>query len=74
MANHSSILAWVIPWTEEPGGPWCDKKSDTIEYTHTLSSGFFLCTSLTGRAVSCRREHLQNTSLDSSRSAFKSSL
>ena len=21
MANHSSILAWKIPWTEEPGGP-----------------------------------------------------
>ena len=21
MANHSSILAWEIPWTEEPGGP-----------------------------------------------------
>ena len=20
MANHSSILAWIIPWTEEPGG------------------------------------------------------
>ena len=19
-ANHSSILAWKIPWTEEPGG------------------------------------------------------
>ena len=19
-ANHSSILAWEIPWTEEPGG------------------------------------------------------
>ena len=19
MANHSSILAWIIPWTEEPG-------------------------------------------------------
>ena len=19
-ATHSSILAWVIPWTEEPGG------------------------------------------------------
>jgi len=19
--NHSSILAWEIPWTEEPGGP-----------------------------------------------------
>ena len=22
MATHSSILAWEIPWTEEPGGLW----------------------------------------------------
>ena len=21
MATHSSILAWEIPWIEEPGGP-----------------------------------------------------
>ena len=21
MATHSNILAWKIPWTEEPGGP-----------------------------------------------------
>ena len=21
MANYSSVLAWRIPWTEEPGGP-----------------------------------------------------
>ena len=21
MASHSSVLAWRIPWTEEPGGP-----------------------------------------------------
>ena len=21
MATHSSIIAWKIPWTEEPGGP-----------------------------------------------------
>ena len=20
MSSHSSILAWIIPWTEEPGG------------------------------------------------------
>ena len=20
MATHSSILAWIIPWTEQPGG------------------------------------------------------
>ena len=32
MATHSSILAWRIPWREEPGGlhsPWDHKKSDT---------------------------------------------
>ena len=22
IASHSSILAWRIPWTEEPGGLW----------------------------------------------------
>ena len=31
MAARSSILAWIIPWTEEPGGlhPWGHKESDT---------------------------------------------
>ena len=33
MATHSSILAWRIPWTEEPGGPspWGCKELDTTE-------------------------------------------
>ena len=33
-ATHSSILAWRIPWTEEPGGliGLC-KESDTTEVT-----------------------------------------
>ena len=31
MATHSSILAWRIPWTEELGGRWGRKESDTIE-------------------------------------------
>ena len=22
MATHTNILAWRIPWTEEPGGLW----------------------------------------------------
>ena len=28
MATHSTILAWRIPWTEEPGdySPWGGKK------------------------------------------------
>ena len=32
MATHSSILAWGIPWTEEPGGATVHrvaKESDT---------------------------------------------
>ena len=32
MATHSSILAWEIPWTEEPGGlQWSCKESNMIE-------------------------------------------
>ena len=26
MATHSSILAWEIPWTEEPGSSWGHKR------------------------------------------------
>ena len=42
--THSSVLAWRISWTEEPGGlqSMGRKKSDTTEatlYTRT----FFLC-------------------------------
>ena len=31
MVTHSSILAWRIPWTEEPSGysPGCHKQLDT---------------------------------------------
>ena len=36
MATHSSILAWRIPWTEEPGYSSWVAKSDTTEGTwHT---------------------------------------
>ena len=34
MATHSSILAWRIPWTEEPGGlQSMGSQSDTTEAT-----------------------------------------
>ena len=34
MATHCSILAWRIPWTEEPGGlsPWGHKELDMNEW------------------------------------------
>ena len=34
MAAHSSILAWEIPWTEEPGSPWGHKRVG-----HNLADG-----------------------------------
>ena len=47
MAAHSSILAWRIPWTEEPrASPWGCKESDMTEqvtlFSVTSASGF-LC-------------------------------
>ena len=43
MATHSRILAWRIPWTEEPGGLQSrgHKKWDTTEWlTHTPERSF----------------------------------
>ena len=36
MATHSRILAWRIPWTEEPGGLQSteSQESDTTERLH----------------------------------------
>ena len=46
MATNSGILAWKIPWTEEPGSPWSSKETDTTEHargcarthTHTVTN------------------------------------
>ena len=42
MATHSSILAWRIPWTEEPGGLQSvgHRELDTTEAT------FHACTTI----------------------------
>ena len=40
MATHSSILAWRIPWTEEPGGlqAWdCNEFDMTEQQIYTVS-------------------------------------
>ena len=38
MATHSSILAWEIPWTEEPGGLQSieSQRVDTAEVTEHM--------------------------------------
>ena len=52
MVTHCSILAWRIPWIEEPGGPQAMgcKKSDTTEqltlflyHYHHLGSNLESC-------------------------------
>ena len=35
MAAHSSILAWKIPWTEEPSGQLSTKSQRVRHHTHT---------------------------------------
>ena len=47
MATHSSILAWRIPWIEEPGrlyNPWGRKELDAIERRtlHTMDIYFII--------------------------------
>ena len=53
MAAHSSIIAWRIPWTEEPGGPQFmgsqraghesaneqQQHNNTLSITHSLLPG-----------------------------------
>ena len=51
MATHSSILAWRIPWREEPGGfsPWDRKKSDMTEQLKKVCVRGELCHAISVR-------------------------
>ena len=48
IATHS-ILAWEIPWTEEPSGVQSmgHKKSNTAEHTHTHTNYKYCFSSVT---------------------------
>ena len=49
MATHSSILAWKIPWTEEPGGlQFIGSQRAGQDWTISLSLSFALPLSLQG--------------------------
>ena len=48
MATHSSILAWKITWTEEPGklqsvGSWTRLRDSTFTFTRKISDIVFNC-------------------------------
>ena len=45
MVTHSSILAWEIPWTQEPGRLHSmGSQSPTRLSTHTTLMSFIICT------------------------------
>ena len=52
MTNHSSILAWRIPWTEEPGGlqsmelQRVEQDWETYTHTHTHTVDLQCCVTL----------------------------
>ena len=50
MAMHSSILAWRIPWTEEPGGlqSMCRKESNM---TQQLNNNSFIKTDTNAKGI-----------------------
>ena len=72
MATHSSILAWRIPWTEEPGGlqstEWQRIRQDCGDLARTGILPHFLVFALT--TLSCS----ENLSPEHHRAAFFSSL
>ena len=54
MATHSSILAWGIPWIEEPGGlqSMGSQESDTTEHAHIYTgNGIIFPPSLWTKAI-----------------------
>ena len=48
MANHSSILAWRIPWTEAPTSysSWSCKESDMTEQLTYIHGHKYLCVNM----------------------------
>ena len=61
MAAHSSILAWRIPWTAEPGGlqSMAHKESDTTERPALLLSRH--CANLDDFCKSSQKSYEGNT-------------
>ena len=58
MAAHSSVLAWRIPWTEEPDGPQSmglHPGKNTGVGCHSLLQGIFLIQGLNLGLLHCRQ-------------------
>ena len=68
VATHSSILAWKIPWTEEPGrlySPWGRKELDMTERLHFFTSKPLTVWVTTNCGKLLKRQEYQTTLPDS---------
>ena len=67
MATHSSILAWEIPWIEEPDGLWfmVSKESDMTEATQHACMGLGTATTTTFDCQRPQGQWLPGENLDS---------
>ena len=62
MATHSSVLAWRIPWTEEPGRS--QKESNTTEqltYTHTTHTTWSVVSPWSRKESDTTEQHTHTT-------------
>ena len=58
MATHSSILAWEIPWTEEPGGLQSMRSQSQMQLcmqAHSISTPKKFQSNCTGVEPRCRK-------------------
>ena len=62
MAAHSSILAWRIPWTEEPGGPQSMGSQRVGHDKATSLDSEGLCLNLKDTQFEVRREKYRQLS------------
>ena len=58
MATHSSILAWEIPWTEEPGKE--SQKVHGVTKSRTQLKGLSSCTSIQNSMQKSKHTHQWN--------------
>ena len=64
MATHSSILAWEIPWAEEPGGLQSVAFSKELDMTERLTLRYYCkCSSKSGHTVAHSRPTSQSKPL-----------
>ena len=64
MATHSSILAWRIPWTEEPGR--LQSMGSELDMTEQLTVSLLPISQVSGLICSSKRSHLVSQSKEDS--------